>query len=52
MPCSILGYLHTGFWYLPPTWGALQVVPGPQGEGLQGSGSSTHLWFKQTWPDL
>ena len=26
------------------------VAPGPQGEGLQGSGFSTHLWFWQTNP--
>ena len=26
------------------------VAPGPQGDGLQGSGFSTHLWFWQTNP--
>ena len=35
-----------------PTFGAEQTAPGPQGEGLHGSGSSTHLWFKQTSPVL
>ena len=28
------------------------LLPGPQGEGLQGSGFSTHLWFWQTQPWL
>ena len=30
----------------------MQMVPGPQGEGLQGSGFSTHFWFSQTNPVL
>ena len=28
----------------------MQVVLGPHGEGLQGSGFSMHLWFSQTKP--
>jgi len=29
-----------------------QVVPGPQGDGLHGSGFSTHFWLAQTNPYL
>ena len=28
----------------------MQVAPGPQGDGLQGSGLSTQRWFWQTNP--
>ena len=35
-----------------PCLGAEQRAPGPHGEGLHGSGSSTHLWLRQTCPDL
>ena len=28
----------------------MQMVPGPQGDGLQGSGFSTQCWFWQTKP--
>ena len=45
-------HLQIGLAYLLPCLGAEHLAPGPQGEGLQGSGSSTHLWFKQTCPDL
>ena len=41
-----------GLLNLFPILGAVQTAPGPQGEGLHGSGSSTHLWFKQTSPEL
>jgi len=30
----------------------MQVAPGPQGDGLHGSGFSTHFWFWQTYPVL
>ncbi len=30
----------------------IQIAPGPHGEGLQGSGFSTHCWFWQTKPVL
>jgi len=45
-------HLQIGLLNLFPTFGAEQTAPGPQGEGLHGSGSSTHLWFKQTSPVL
>ena len=43
-------HLQMGLAYRLPCLGAVHLAPGPQGEGLQGSGSSTHLWFKQTYP--
>ena len=33
-----------------PTLLVIQTAPGPQGDGSQGSGFSTHLWFSQTYP--
>ena len=39
-------YLQIGF---PMLFGE-HVAPGPQGDGLHGSGFSTHLWFWQTYP--
>ena len=39
---------HMGF----PVKLTVQLAPGPQGEGLQGSGLSTHLWLVQTNPCL
>ena len=44
-------YLQIGLLYLFPCFCAEHTAPGPQGEGLHGSGSGTHLWFKQTSPD-
>ena len=41
-------HLHMG---LPCALG-VQVVPGPQGYGLHGSGFSTHRWLLQTKPYL
>ena len=44
-------YLQIGLLYLFPCFCAEHTAPGPHGEGLHGSGSGTHLWFKQTSPD-
>ena len=33
-----------------PIWFVVHTAPGPQGLGSQGSGFSTHRWFKQTSP--
>ena len=38
--------LQTGF----PSRLSTQVVPGPQGEGLHGSGRGTQAFWMQTWP--
>jgi len=43
-------HLQMGLLNLAPCFCAVQKAPGPQGEGLHGSGSSTHLWFKHTSP--
>ena len=43
-----MSYLQMGF----PRLLTMQMAPGPQGDGLQGSGFSTHLWFWQTYPVL
>lgn len=41
-------HLQIGFPFLL----GVQVVPGPQGDGLQGSGFSIHFWLAQTNPYL
>ena len=33
-----------------PVWSTIQLAPGPQGDGSQGSGFSTQKLFSQTKP--
>jgi len=54
----VLGTFPSSQWQtgLPVTGWTLQKAPGPQGEGLQGSGFSTHLknetFLKEKMSDL